>query len=97
MIYAFAIPLILGVLIHSLLLIMKKYPGQAATNLWNSGIAALSVGCILRGALEIYGTTNSLCAVYPVAASILLTAALIMEIVRTKKKIIKAPDPFTYE
>ena len=85
MIYAFAIPLILGVLTYTLLLIFKKYPGRAAMNLWNSGIAALSVGCVFRGALEIYGTTNSLCIVYPISGSFLLTAGLIAGIIRNKK------------
>ena len=86
MIYAFAIPLALGVLPCALLLIFNKYPGRAAAGLWNSGIAALSVGCVFRGALEIYGTTNSLGAVYPVAGSLLLTLGLIAGIVGMQKK-----------
>ena len=77
MIYAFAVPLLLGVLPCALLLIIKKYPGRAAMNLWNSGIAALSVGSVFRGALEIYGTTNSLTVVYLIAGAVLLAAGLI--------------------
>ena len=85
MIYAFAIPFILGALTYTLLLIFGRYPGRAAVNLWNSGIAALSVGCVFRGVLEIYGTTNSLCVVYPIAGCVLLTAGLIAQIVGSKK------------
>ena len=86
MIYAFAVPLMLGVMPYTLLLISRKYPGRAALNLWNSGIAALSVGCVSRGVLEIYGTTNRFSVVYPVSGLWLLTAGLIIWIVGLKRK-----------
>ena len=92
MIYAFAVPLILGVMPYALLLISRKVPGRAALNLWNSGIAALSVGCVFRGVLEIYGTTNSLSVIYPVSGLLLLTAGLITGIVGLKRKQ-NNPDP----
>lgn len=92
MIYAFAVPLMLGVLPYTLLLISRKYPGRAALNLWNSGIAALSVGCVFRGVLEIYGTTNSFSVIYPVSGLLLLTAGLIIWIVGLKRKH-NNPDP----
>ena len=87
MIYAFAVPLMLGVLPYTLLLISRKYPGRAALNFWNSGIAVLSVGCVFRGVLEIYGTTNSLCVIYPVAGSLFLTIGLIIGIVGISKPV----------
>ena len=87
MIYAFAIPLMLGVLPYTLLLIFKKNPGRAALNLWNSGIASLSVGCVFRGVLDIYGTTNSLSIVYPVTGTALLFAGLLAGIAGSKKRI----------
>ena len=86
MIYAFAVPLVLGVPAYALLLTFGRHPGRAAVNLWNSGIAALSVGCVFRGVLEIYGTTNSLSVVYPIAGALLLTAGLIAGVVGMKKK-----------
>ena len=86
MIYAFAVPLMLGVMPYALLLISRKVPGRAALNLWNSGIAALSVGCVFRGVLEIYGTTNSLNVIYPVSGLLLLTAWLITWIAGSKNK-----------
>ena len=86
MIYAFAVPLMLGVMPYALLLISRKVPGRAALNLWNSGIAALSVGCVFRGVLEIYGTTNSLSVIYSVSGLLLLTAGLITGIVGLKRK-----------
>lgn len=92
MIYAFAVPLIFGVLPYTLLLISRKVPGRAALNLWNSGIATLSVGCVFRGVLEIYGTTNSFSVIYPVSGLLLLTAGLITGIVGLKRKQ-NNPDP----
>ena len=78
MIYAFCIPLLLGAIpLFSLALWGKKFPGRFALNAWNSGIAALTVGCIVKGVLDIYGTTNRLIIVYPIAAAILLLAGLI--------------------
>ena len=50
-------------------------PGRICRNAWFSGIAALTVGCIFRGILEIYGTTNRLITVYPVAAAALMCVA----------------------
>lgn len=77
MIYAFAIPLVLGAL-PSLVRALKALPApcKRAVNAWNSGVAALTVGCIFQGALEIYGTTNQLAIAYPVVAVVLLMAGI---------------------
>lgn len=65
MIYAFAFPLLGGALPFSVMkLFVKRLPGLLPVNLYNSGIAALTVGSMLQGALDIYGTTNSLIKVY---------------------------------
>lgn len=37
----------------------------------------LSVGSVFQGALEIYGTTNSLSIVYPIAGGALLLASIL--------------------
>ena len=71
MIYAFAIPLMMGVLPYAVLLLKEKYPDKRFLNLWNTAIATLSIGCAFQGVLAIYGTTNSLVMVYPVAGAIL--------------------------
>ena len=72
MVYAFAVPLVLGALPYALALYRRRYPGRAFLGVWNAGIAVLSVGSVLRGVLDIYGTTNALIVVYPVAGGILL-------------------------
>ncbi len=78
MIYAFVIPLTLGAIpLFALGLFGKKTPCRFSLNAWNSGVAALTVGSIFKGALDIYGTTNKLLIVYPIVAGILLLAGII--------------------
>ncbi len=89
MIYSFAIPLILGVLVYAVMLLMNRTPGKTFLNLWNSGIAALSVGCLFKGVLDIYGTTNSLIIVYPIAGGMMLTAALLSRLFSAKRSVSK--------
>ena len=62
MLYAFAFPLIGGTLVFNILSFLKllKYPNAIARNLYHSGIATLTVGSVVQGVLEIYGTTNAL-------------------------------------
>ena len=72
MIYAFAVPLIMGVLPYEMMLIKNIFPGKTFADIWNTAIATLSVGCVFKGVLEIYGTTNRLIIVYPIAGTILI-------------------------
>ena len=78
MMYAFAIPLVLGAAPYALALSRQRYPGRAFLGVWNAGIAALSVGSVMRGVLDIYGTTNGLIVVYPVAGGILLGLGMLI-------------------
>ena len=65
MIYAFVYPLALGALpFFAMSLSGRRLPGRLPFNLYNAGIATLTVGSIFRGVLDIYGTTNSLTTVY---------------------------------
>ncbi|MBR4157461.1 MAG: hypothetical protein IKR07_00945 [Oscillospiraceae bacterium] len=76
MIFAFAVPLLLGALLYALLLHFGKAPGRVFLNLWNAGVACLSVGSVFQGVLAIYGTTNALIVVYPIAGGILMLLGL---------------------
>lgn len=69
MIYAFAFPLVGGTLPFFILNLSRKakYPNALSRNLYHSGIAAFTVGSIIRGVLDIYGTTNSLTSYYGIA------------------------------
>lgn len=66
MIYAFGFPLVGGALPYGILSAfhLSKSSSLLARNLYHSGIATLTVGSIVRGVLDIYGTTNSLSRYY---------------------------------
>ena len=79
MIYAFAFPLVGGVLPFSAMNICrwKRYPHALARNLYHSGIATLSIGSIVQGVLEIYGTTNTLTGWYWIFGTGLIILSII--------------------
>ncbi|MEA5051811.1 MAG: hypothetical protein VB021_10135, partial [Oscillospiraceae bacterium] len=65
MVYAFAFPLAGGALpMFALALYGARLPGRTARSLWACGLAALTLGSVMTGVLEIYGSTNGLIAVY---------------------------------
>lgn len=79
MIYAFAIPLTLGALpLLGITISKRRIPSVLSLKVWNSGIAALTVGSIVQGILAIYGTTNRLVTVYPAVGILLLAAGLFL-------------------
>ena len=80
MIYAFMIPLT-GVTLFSFLLERSRsrlMPGELPVLLWHMGLAALTVGSLFGGALEIYGTTSRLLSVYPLVGGILAGAGAVL-------------------
>ena len=80
MIYAFAFPLAGGTLPFSVFSLLRnpKYPGAVSKNLYHSGIAAVTVGSILRGILDIYGTTNQLAGLYFYVGGILIIIGVVI-------------------
>ncbi len=79
MIYAFAVPLVMGALPYSFIAARGRgEPNGTALRLWNSAIAALTVGSVFKGVLDIYGTTNRLLYLYPVLGAVLAVAAVVM-------------------
>lgn len=65
MLYAFAFPLAGGALpFFGMAFYRIPVPGRAARNLYHSGIVSLTIGSVMEGVLEIYGTTNRLVLVY---------------------------------
>lgn len=92
MIYAFAFPLVLGVLPFMLITMYRAtYPNRLARGAYHAGIAALTVGSLVSGALEIYGTTNPLTIVYWIAGGALAVFGIAIYLVslfrRTEKGI----------
>ncbi len=89
LIYAFAIPLIFGALPYFIISISTKllFPKYLSRNLYHSGIATLTVGSIIKGVLDIYGTTNSLVKYYFIfgISSIILSLILYIKQLTSKK------------
>lgn len=83
MIYAFGVPLVLGCLLFLCIGMSKlPQPSRITLNLWNSGVAALTVGCLFKGVLEIYGTTNRLTLVYPIVGAFFLVSGALCYILK---------------
>lgn len=81
MLYAFAFPLVLGTLPYLLIGVRhRRLPPKAAQHLWNAGVVSLTVGSIVTGALEIYGTETPLTAVYWLSGAALLVVGLLIEL-----------------
>ena len=79
MIYAFAVPLLLGVLPFSLMAYSKRFRyKKPAVLCWNAGIITITTGSAFKGVLEIYGTTNNLLLVYPAAGILMIITACIL-------------------
>ena len=83
MLYAFAFPLIGGTLPFHIMGItgINVYPHPIALKLYHAGIATLTVGSIVRGVLDIYGTTNSLSGYYWIFGILLVLGGICIEVV----------------
>lgn len=79
MMYAFAVPLVLGALPALMLVTGKRtFPVPLiARKMWHAGVAALTVGSVFTGVLVIYGTSSAWSVVYGAAGCILLTIAAV--------------------
>ena len=87
MLYAFVFPLAGGALpFVSMAFYGKSLPGRIACNLYHSGIAALTVGSLFQGVLDIYGTTNRLALVYWIAGALFLFLGMIAYFVDAGRK-----------
>ncbi len=95
MVYAFAVPLVLGALpsmLHAVHMLGALMHGSKAAGIstftrfaWGAGIAALTAGSIFKGVLDIYGTTNSLTAVYPAIGGSMLAAAAVSALLNRRR------------
>jgi hypothetical protein len=85
MIYFFLFPLLGGVLPYGVLGLINKlhFPGHISMNLYNSGIATLTVGSCFEGVLEIYGTTSSYMSVYWIAGAALTALGTVIYLFST--------------
>ncbi len=82
MIGAFAFPLLLGAIPFFLMQKRGKPFPRRAAELVHAGVAALTVGSILQGVLEIYGTSNPFMIVYWVAGGTLTAIGWLLTFIK---------------
>ena len=89
MVFAFAVPLVLGVLPWAVNAARERpvVPSHAAHQLWSAGTAVLTVGCLFRGILDIYGTASALELVYWVAGPVLLLLSVLAVVKKRKQEL----------
>ena len=81
MLGAFLVPLVLGDLVYYLFFVKCGFGlNNAANNLYKSFIYTTTIASIMKGVLDIYGTTNSFILVYPFASAILLLLTIAFNI-----------------
>ena len=79
MIFAFVVPLLGCSLPYSIIVfINKKIPESLSLRLWNSGIATLTVGSLVQGVIEIYGTTNQFVIIYGIVGAVFCISGFIV-------------------
>lgn len=82
MLYAFVFPLVFGALPWMIIAMdvkgVGRFPGQQTINYWGAGITTLTVGSILHGVLDIYGTTGTFTKYYFVVGGVLLLSAVMI-------------------
>lgn len=78
MVWLFLFPLIGGTIPFAVIARQYKltYPGSLSVNLYNSGIATLTVGSCFQGILEIYGASSEYLLIYWIAGTALVVAAV---------------------
>lgn len=69
-------PLLGGALPFLLLARLDIHPAQLTRCLWHAGLLTLTVGSLMTGVFEIYGSMSSLVRVYWIAGAALTTAGL---------------------
>ena len=82
MIYAFAIPLAGGALPFLAIAMghIRRFPGRISRSLYHAAITTFTIGSIMKGVLEIYGTTSALLPVYWIAGGLLIAGAVALNI-----------------
>lgn len=84
MVYAFAIPLVGGTLpfLYMAVFGMKPYPAAVLVGYHHCAVATFTVGTLLWGALEIYGTSNILVQIYYMVGISLIVGEVIAYVIQ---------------
>ena len=82
MMYAFLIPLYFGSFISYVIYKFNLKTNYISNSLYNASIITFTVGSIIKGVLDIYGTTNQLIIFYLIGGVILIIGSLASYIVK---------------
>ena len=88
MIYAFMFPFVGGTLAFAVLSLFfrEKAPLGSIANIYHAGIITLTIGSLLQGVLDIYGTSNILIIIYWfLGCALTAIGALLYFLVQNKK------------
>ena len=86
MIYAFGFFAVGGGLFWRLVGIKRKFVPAMAACFWNAALATLTVGSILKGVLDIYGSSNSLLILFPVLGIVDMLSFFIVVLIKKYKQ-----------
>ena len=86
MLSSFIYPLIMGVIVYTLIYKTKvnEKISILGVSIYNSSILTLTLGSVMKGVLEIYGTTNQLVSCYSILGMALLIISLFIIFLKAK-------------
>lgn len=77
MMFAFLIPFLLGSILFLVIGKLNLRISNLSLNFYHSFVSTLTLGCIMKGFLDIYGTTNSLLNIYIYVSILLLGSSIV--------------------
>ncbi len=81
--WMFMLPMLLGAIPCALMYVRGvRLPVRAVRNFWNSGVALLTVGCLVRGVINISGRYTEYDTIYWALGAAFLLAAAVCLLVR---------------
>ena len=86
MVYAFVIPFAFGYLPFNRIAHKgnPKIRSTACRWFWHAGIGTLTIGCVMFGVMEIYGSGSVLTYVYPIVGVAFIVVSLILSLRKAK-------------
>lgn len=79
MVFSFLIPLFFGLIPYLIAgAVRVQLPGRHICQLYGGGITTFTLGCIMRGVLNIYGTTNTKLILFPITGGIMTAISLLL-------------------
>lgn len=85
MVLAFLYPMIGGTLPYFVISRLRRLPKPWTLYAWRAGVMTAMIGSLMRGALEIYGTSNRLTAAYSMLCGALCLAGALGYLIAPQK------------